>query len=248
MDVIVDRCAGLDVHKKTVMATIRAPDGRGGRAQQTQEFATFTGRLVELRDWLASEGVTQVAMEATGVYWKPVWHVLEDGDFELLLVNPAHFKNLPGRKTDVADSEWLCQLLECGLLRGSFIPPADIAKLRDLTRYRSKIIGERVRETQRVQKLLEDAGIKLDSVATDVSGVSCRPMLEALIAGERDPEVLAEMALTRMRPKIGTASSNGRCTVPVMMTGAVDPHRPLEIPGCQARRCRCPNARRSAAR
>ena len=204
MDVIVDRCAGLDVHKKTVMATIRAPDGRGGRAQQTQEFATFTGRLVELRDWLASEGVTQVAMEATGVYWKPVWHVLEDGDFELLLVNPAHFKNLPGRKTDVADSEWLCQLLECGLLRGSFIPPADIAKLRDLTRYRSKIIGERVRETQRVQKLLEDAGIKLDSVATDVLGVSCRRMLEALIAGERDPEVLAEMALTRMRPKIGT--------------------------------------------
>ena len=204
MDVIVDRCAGLDVHKKTVMATIRTADGCGGRVQQTREFATFTGRLVELRDWLAGEGVTQVAMEATGVYWKPVWHVLEDAAFELLLVNPAHFKNLPGHKTDVADSEWLAQLLECGLLRGSFIPPADIARLRDLTRYRSKIIGERVRETQRVQKLLEDAGIKLDSVATDVLGVSCRRMLEALIAGERDPEVLAEMAMTRMRPKIGT--------------------------------------------
>jgi transposase len=142
-------------------------------------------------------------MEATGVYWKPVWHVLGDSDFELLLVNPAHFKNLPGRKTDVADSEWLAQLLECGLLRGSFIPPANIAKLRDLTRYRSKVIGERVRETQRIQKLLEDAGIKLDSVATDVLGKSCRNMLEALIAGERDPEVLAEMAMTRMRPKIG---------------------------------------------
>lgn len=203
MDVIVDRCAGLDVHKKTVMATIRIPDGAGGRAQQTREFATFTGRLVELRDWLAAEGVTQVAMEATGVYWKPVWHVLEDADFELLLVNPAHFKNLPGRKTDVKDSEWLAQLLECGLLRGSFIPPADIAKLRDLTRYRTKIIGERVRETQRIQKLLEDAGIKLDSVATDVLGKSARRMLEALIDGERDPEVLAEMALTRMRSKIG---------------------------------------------
>jgi len=202
MDVIVDRCAGLDVHKKTVMATIRTPDGRGGRAQATREFATFTGRLVELRDWLVSEGVTQVAMEATGVYWKPVWHVLEAASFELLLVNPAHFKNLPGRKTDVKDSEWLAQLLECGLLRGSFIPPADIAKLRDLTRYRTKIIGERVRETQRVQKVLEDAGIKLDSVATDVLGKSCRAMIEALIAGERDPEVLAEMALTRMRPKI----------------------------------------------
>ena len=203
MDVIVDRCAALDVHKKTVMSTVRVPDGQGGRAQETREFLTFTNRLVELRDWLVSQGVTQVAMEATGVYWKPVWHVLEDAGFELLLVNPAHFRNLPGHKTDVADSEWLCQLLECGLLRGSFIPPAEIAKLRDLTRYRSKIIGERVRETQRIQKLLEDAGVKLGSVATDVLGVSCRRMLEALIAGERDPEVLAEMALTRMRPKIG---------------------------------------------
>jgi transposase len=204
MDVIVDRCAGLDVHKKTVMATVRFPEGSGGRGQETREFSTFTGRLVELRDWLTSQRVTQVAMEATGIFWKPVWHVLEEtASFELLLVNPAHFKNLPGRKTDVKDSEWLAQLLECGLLRGSFIPPAEIAKLRDLTRYRSKIIGERVRETQRVQKLLEDAGIKLDSVVTDVLGVSGRRMLEALIAGERDPEVLAEMALTRMRPKIG---------------------------------------------
>jgi transposase len=203
MDVIVDRCAGLDVHKKTVMATVRWPDGLGGRGQQTREFRTFTRQLVELRDWLSAEAVTQVAMESTGVYWKPVWHVLEDAGFELLLVNPAHFRNLPGRKTDVKDSEWLAQLLECGLLRGSFIPPADIARLRDLTRYRTKIVQERVRETQRIQKLLEDAGIKLDSVASDVLGVSCRRMLEALIAGERDPELLAEMALTRMRPKIG---------------------------------------------
>jgi transposase len=203
VDVIVDRCAGLDVHKKTVMATVRRPDGRSGRGQETREFRTFTYQLVELRDWLVESGVTQVAMEATGVYWKPVWHVLEDAGFELLLVNPAHFRNLPGRKTDVADSEWLAQLLECGLLRGSFIPPADIARLRDLTRYRTKIVQERVRETQRIQKLLEDAGSKLDSVASDVLGVSCRRMLDALIAGERDPEVLADMALTRMRPKIG---------------------------------------------
>jgi transposase len=159
MDVIVDRCAGLDVHKKTVMATVRTPDGRGGRGQTTREFSTFTNRLVELRDWLVEAGVTQVAMEATGVYWKPVWHVLDGAPLELLLVNPAHFRNLPGRKTDVKDSEWLAQLLECGLLRGSFIPPAEIAKLRDLTRYRTKIIQERVRETQRIQKLLEDAGI-----------------------------------------------------------------------------------------
>ena len=204
MDVIVDRCAGLDVHKNTVMATVRVPDGRGGRSQTTREFTTFTGRLVELREWLVAEGVTQVAMEATGIYWRPVWHILEQAvSLELMLVNPAHFKNLPGRKTDVKDSEWLAQLLECGLLCGSFIPPADIAKLRDLTRYRTKIIGERVRETQRVQKLLEDAGIKLDSVVTDVLGVAGRRMLEALISGERDPGVLAEMALGRMRPKIG---------------------------------------------
>lgn len=203
MDVIVDRCAGLDVHKKTVMAAVRKPDGQGGRRQEVREFSTFTAQLMELRNWLVAEGVTQVAMEATGVYWKGPWHVLEEvPGLELLLVNPAHFKNLPGRKTDVKDAEWLCQLLECGLLRGSFIPPAEIAKLRDLTRYRTKVVQERARETQRIQKLLEDAGIKLDSVATDVLGLSCRRMLEALIAGERDPGVLADMALTRMRPKM----------------------------------------------
>jgi transposase len=202
MDVIVDRCAALDVHKKTVMACVRSPDGKGGRRSEVREFATFTAELIRLRDWLVAAGVTQVAMEATGVYWKPVWHVLEDGGFELLLVNPRHVKNLPGRKTDVADAEWLTQLLECGLLRGSFVPPAAVARLRDLTRYRTKLIQERVRETQRVQKLLEDAGIKLDSVATDVLGVSGREMLEALIAGERHPEVLADKARTNMRRKI----------------------------------------------
>lgn len=168
-----------------------------------KEFTTFTAELERLRDWLATEGVTQVAMEATGVYWRPVWHVLEPmAGVELLLVNPRHVKNLPGRKTDVADAAWLAQLLECGLLRGSFVPPREVARLRDLTRYRTKLTQERVRETQRIQKLLEDAGIKLDSVATDVLGKAARRMLEALIAGERDPEVLAQMALTRMRPKI----------------------------------------------
>lgn len=204
MDVIVQRCAGLDVHKKTVMAAVRTPDGRGGRREEVREFGTYTGQLVELRDWLAAAGVSQVAMEATGVYWKPVWHVLEDeASFELMLVNPAHFRNLPGRKTDVGDASWLGQLLECGLLRGSFIAPAEIARLRDLTRYRTKLVQERAREAQRIQKLLEDAGIKLDSVATDILGKSCRRMMDALIAGERDPDVLAEMAMTRMRPKIG---------------------------------------------
>jgi len=203
MDVLVARCAGLDVHKDTVMAAVRTPDEGGRRGQVVREFRTFTDGLVALRDWLRSEGVTQVAMEATGVYWKPVWYVLEEmPGVELLLVNARHVKNLPGRKTDVADAAWLAQLLECGLLRGSFVPPRAVARLRDLTRYRTKIVGERVRETQRVQKLLEDAGIKLDSVASDVLGKSCREMLEALIAGERDPQVLAGKARTNMRPKI----------------------------------------------
>jgi transposase len=203
MDVIVARCAALDVHKDTVMAAVRTPGDGRRRREVVREFRTFTRDLIALRDWLVVEAVTQVAMEATGVYWKPVWHVLEDAEFELLLVNPRHSKNLPGRKTDVKDAEWLAQLLECGLLRGSFVPPKAIAQLRDLTRYRTKLLGERTREVQRLQKLLEDAGVKLDSVVSDLMGKSAREMIEALIAGERDPVVLAEMARTRMRPKIG---------------------------------------------
>lgn len=202
MDVIVDRCAGLDVHKKTVMACVRTPDGAGGRHQELREFRTFSRDLIRLREWLVDQDVSQVAMEATGVFWKPVWYLLEGASFELLLANARHVKNLPGRKTDAGDAAWLCQLLECGLLRGSFVPPREIARLRDLTRYRTKVVQERGREAQRLQKLLEDAGIKLDSVATDIQGKSCRRMIDALIAGERDPEVLADMALTRMRPKI----------------------------------------------
>jgi transposase len=148
MDVIVERCAALDVHKRTVMAAVRAPDGVGGRRQEVREFGTYTGQLEAMRDWLVAEGVTQVAMEATGVFWKPVWHVLEDvPGFELLLVNPRHVKNLPGRKTDVADAVWLAQLLECGLLRGSFITPPEIARLRDLTRYRTKMVQEQARRS-----------------------------------------------------------------------------------------------------
>lgn len=203
METIVSRCAALDVHKNTVMACARVPDGQGGRAQEVREFRTFTSGLRALRDWLTGHGVTQVAMEATGVYWKPVWHVLEsEPGWQLLLANAQHVKNVPGRKTDVADAIWLAQLLECGLLRGSFVPPRAIQQLRDLTRYRKKLIEERTRETQRVQKLLEDAGIKLDSVVSDVLGKSARAMLDALIAGQRDPLVLAELAQTRMRPKI----------------------------------------------
>lgn len=203
MEVIVERCAGLDVHKDTVVACVRRSDSKG-RQQEVREFRTFTSSLRQLREWLAGEGVTQVAMEATGVYWRPVWHVLEGLEgVELLLVNAHHVKNLPGRKTDVADACWLAQLLECGLLRGSFVAPAEIAQLRDLTRYRKKLTEERVREAQRIQKLLEDAGIKLDSVVSDVTGKTSRRMLQALMAGEEDTEVLADMAYGRMRAKIG---------------------------------------------
>jgi transposase len=205
VDVIVARCAGLDVHKNTVMACVRTPKPEGGRASTVRRFHTFTASLRELRDWLITEGVTQVAMEATGVYWKPVWHVLEAvPELELLLANAHAVKNMPGRKTDVGDAEWLAQLCECGLLRPSFVPPPVIAELRDLTRYRKKLIEERSREIQRIQKLLEDAGIKLDSVVSDILGVSARQMLEALIGGVRDVDALAELAQTRMRPKIPT--------------------------------------------
>ena len=203
MEVLVARCAGLDVHKETVMACVRTPGAGRGRRQEVREFATFTRSLRALREWLLAEQVTLVVMEATGVYWKPVWHALEDAaGIELMLVNAQHVKNLPGRKTDVADSAWLAQLAECGLLRASFVPPAVIGELRDLTRYRKKLIQERARETQRIQKLLEDAGVKLESVISDVLGVSGRHMLEALIAGVDDPEVLAQLALGRMRSKL----------------------------------------------
>jgi transposase len=203
MDVIVERCAALDVHKDTVMACVRRPGSGTRRVQDVREFRTWTSSLRELRMWLADQGVSQVAMEATGVYWRPVWAELEQLDsVELLLVNAHHVKNLPGRKTDVNDACWLAQLLECGLLRGSFVPPPVIARLRDLTRYRTKLVQDRAREVQRVQKVLETAGIKLESVVSDVMGKAARRMIDALVAGERDVEAMADMALTRMRPKI----------------------------------------------
>jgi len=204
MEVIIDRCAGLDVHKKSVVACVRSPGvGRQRRHSEVRTFGTFEHELVGLRNWLRELGVTQVAMEATGVYWKPVWQVLDDGDVfdEILLVNPAHIKNVPGRKTDVNDATWIGQLLECGLLRGSFVPPAEIRQLREITRYRRQLIEERSREVQRLQKLLEDANVKLSSVATQVLGVTGRMILDALCAGERDPDVLAAMAKGRLKDK-----------------------------------------------
>jgi transposase len=202
MEVLHDRVAGLDVHKKTVVACVRTPgDGKSRRAE-SREFETYVGDLERLRDWLVAEGVTHVAMEATGIYWKPVWFVLEEADLELNLVNSRNMRMVPGRKTDVADAGWIAQLLEVGLLRGSFVPPPVIRELRDLTRYRKRLVQDHTREGQRVEKVLEDAGIKLASVASETLSKSGRAMIDALIAGERDPTVLADLAKKRMRSKI----------------------------------------------
>src|ERR687891_464445 len=179
----------------------RAPPVQASR-QEVRTYPTFPSSLEALADWLQAEGVTQVVMEATGQYWKPIWYVLEERGLALLLVNARHVKILPGRKTDVGDAAWLCELLECGLLRGSFVPPPQIRELRDLVRYRKRLIQAHGAEVQRIQKTLEDAGIKLDSVATDVLGVSGRAILKALVAGERDPKTLAELAKGKLRKKL----------------------------------------------
>lgn len=203
MDVVVDRCAGVDIGKDEIVACVRTPKPQcRGRLKQTRTFLSFTSGLEAMAEWFSAEGVSQVVMEATGSYWKPVWYLLEDRGFDLKLVNAHHVKILPGRKSDVADAEWLADLLEHGLLRGSFVPPPAIRQLRDLTRYRKRLIQAHSSECQRIQKTLEDAGIKLDSVASSVMGVSGRAMLSALIAGERDPKVLAELAKGRLRSKM----------------------------------------------
>ncbi|MBA2444056.1 MAG: IS110 family transposase [Nocardioidaceae bacterium] len=203
MDLLVERCAGIDIGKAEVVACVRTPgrDGKG-RVKQTRTFTAFTDDLDAMVDWFAAEGVTSVVMEATGSYWRPVWYLLEERTFELMLVNVRHVKILPGRKSDVLDAEWLAELLEHGLLRGSFVPPQVIRELRDLTRYRKRLTQTRTSEFQRIEKTLEDAGIKLDVVASDILGVSGRLMLKALVAGERDAVVLADMAKGVLRKKI----------------------------------------------
>ncbi len=202
METVVERPGALDVHKAQVTACVRVPAADGkGREQHVAEFATTVRGLLALLDWLAAYQVSQVVMEATGVYWKPIWHVLED-DFELLLVNARHVKQVPGRKTDVCDAAWLCQLLEAGLLKASFVPPKPIRSLRNLTRYRKTQIQERAREANRLHKALEDTGIKLDCVATNILGKSGRSMLDALVHGTTDPEVLADLARGRLRAKL----------------------------------------------
>jgi transposase len=201
MDIVHRCCAGLDVHKKTVVACVRRLGPDGSPQTSVRTFGTMTADLLALGDWLAAEGVTQVAMESTGVYWKPVYHLLEDR-FTLLLVNAQHIKKVPGRKTDVKDAEWIAQLLQYGLLSSSFVPPPSIRELRDLTRQRAQLARDRATVVNRVQKVLEDANIKLASVASDPLGVSGRAMLRAMIAGQEDADVLAELARARLRGKI----------------------------------------------
>jgi transposase len=203
MEVIVARCAGIDIGKATLKATVRVQGWRGRKTRrEVRTFGTTTGQLLELREWLIAEQVTRVGMESTGVFWKPVYYILEDV-IECWLLNAQHLKEVPGRKTDVSDSEWIAELVAHGLVRPSFVPPPGIRRLRGLTRYRTSLTQERTREIQRLENVLEDAGIKLDCVASDLMGKSARAMLAALIAGERDPQVLAELALGRMRPKVG---------------------------------------------
>jgi transposase len=201
MDTVIERCAGLDVHKDTVAVCVRVPAADGTRHQIVQTFGTTTMELLTLRDWLVAHGVTVVGMESTGVYWKPVYYVLEEA-CACWLLNARHLRNVPGRKTDVADAAWICQLVEHGLVRPSFVPPKPIRELRNLTRYRKAQIEERTRESQRLDKVLQDAGIKLSSVASDVLGVSGRAMLHALVAGSHDPTALADLARGALRKKI----------------------------------------------
>ncbi len=201
MEILVERCAGLDVHKDIVVACVRVPGLAGERETKMASFATFTEDLLALRDWLSQLGVTRVGMEATGVYWKPVFYVLEE-EFDCWLLNARHMRNVPGRKTDVGDAQWICQLTEHGLVRASFVPPGEIRAVRELTRYRRTVIEERGREAQRLDKVLQDAGIKLSSVASDILGASGRAMLQALVSGTEDPAVLADLAKGLLRKKL----------------------------------------------
>jgi transposase len=221
MQVVYRRCCGLDVHKKTVVACVLITHEDGTVERQLRTFGTMTSDLLSLSDWLDCRGVTHIALESTGVYWQPVYNILEAEARTIVLVNAQHIKAVPGRKTDAKDSEWLADLLRHGLLRASFIPPAPIRELRDLTRYRKTLVQERARETTRLQKILEGANLKLASVATNVLGVSGRDMLNALVAGEDDPEVLAELARMSLRKKLPQLRQ--------ALTGRVKPHHRVLI-------------------
>jgi transposase len=220
VDTLIERCAGLDVHKDTVVACVRVPGEGHTREANVAEFGTTTAELLGLRDWLTGHGVTVVGMESTGVFWKPVYYLLEDA-VECWLLNARHLRSVPGRKTDVADAAWIAQLVEHGLVRPSFVPPKEIRELRDLTRYRKAQIQERAREAQRLDKVLQDAGIKLSSVASQILGASGRAMLGALVEGTTDPHALAELAKGTLRKKIPQLRE--------ALTGRFGPHHALLV-------------------
>src|SRR5215204_2539008 len=201
MDVVYERCCGLDVHKTSVVACLLISRSAGEPVRTVRTFGTMTENLLALADWLAEAGCTHVAMESTGVYWKPLWNLLEDG-FELLLINPRDSKAVPGRKTDVTDAEWIADLLRHGLLRASYVPNRPQRELRELTRYRTSLVRERTAAANRLQKTLEGANIKLASVATDILGKSGREILATLVAGETEAAQLAQFAQGRLREKI----------------------------------------------
>ena len=214
MEVVCPRCAGLDVHSRQVTACVRVAADSTVTTEH-REFATTTAGLIALSEWLAEAACTDVAMEATGVYWKPVWHILkEEGAFTLVLANAQHIRNVPGRKSDRNDAAWIADLLAHGLIEGSFVPPAPIQELRDLTRTRKQLVGEIARHTQRLQKTLEDANVKLTRVVTDILGASGRAILAALIAGETDPERLADCTDVRLKASRAdiVAAVHGRVT------------------------------------
>lgn len=196
MDIIIDKGCGLDVHKETVVACVMGSEIK----KEIRTYSTMTGELYKMKEWLKGLGITHVAMESTGVYWKPIFNIVEDR-FEVILVNARHIKNVPGRKTDVKDCEWICKLLRSGLLKGSFIPPRDIRELRDLTRYRRKLLDAKSAEKNRIQKVLEDANIKLSSVITDSFGVSGNDIIEELMRGELTIDQMADLARGRLIKK-----------------------------------------------
>lgn len=220
MEPLLERCAGLDVHKKTVVACRITRSAAGNWQSETRTFGTTTRDLLQLADWLQTAGITHVGMESTGVYWKPVFNILES-QCQVMLVNARHIKQVPGRKTDVKDAEWIAQLLQHGLLKASYIPKAPQRDLRDMVRYRTKLIQDRSSEVNRVQKVLEDANIKLASIVSDVMGVSAREMLTQLIAGNADPQAMAQLARGRMRSKIDELEQ--------ALTGFVQDHHRLML-------------------
>jgi transposase len=220
MRIVYKRCSGLDVHKKVIVACLLLLEPDGELRKQIRKFGTMTEDLLALLDWLQQAGCTHVAMESTGVYWKPIYNILE-GQLEVVVVNAQHLKGVPGRKTDVLDAEWLAECFQLGLLRASFIPPAPLRELRDLTRYRTSLIRERARTANRLQKVLEDANIKLAGVVTDIQGVSAWAMLQAIVEGNTDPEAMADLAKGRLRKK--------RDQLVSALSGRVKPHHQFLI-------------------